>query len=364
MYRCIGCKREWDYPVEVCIFCNGTVTKIFTDEYIVEEAIEVSVATEDHPITPYHVMLLKDREGLRRFKKSFERPRIGDRVLDDALEPSGREIIGIVGTGTTGRGIAEVALKTGHTVILMGRSRTSLENAQNSLSRSLSKSMTSEEAQIAIKKIITTTDFEQLAQSDFIIESVVEDIGIKRDIFHKLDAICSCDVVLASNTSSLKISKISEGLTHPERVAGLHFFNPITRMRLIEIIKTENTSEDVLKKCTLLAARLNKESVIVVDSPGFIVNRLIFAMINEACHALEEGIAGVEDIDKAMKLGANYHMGPFELADLIGLDLTLEILQNLHATSDSTKFQPSYVLKDLVERGCMGKKNRKGFYSY
>jgi 3-hydroxybutyryl-CoA dehydrogenase len=363
-YRCEGCKREWDYPVETCIFCRGTVTKSISNEYIVEEAIEVSVATEDHPVTPYHVMLLKDPEGLRRFKKSFERPRIGDKVLADALEPSGRDIIGIVGTGITGRGIAEVALRTGHPVILIGRSRTSLENALNWLSRSLSKSMSSEEAQIAISKIIATTDFEPLAHSDFIIESVVENIAIKRDIFRKLDSICNCKVVLASNTSSLKISEISGGLTHPERVVGLHFFNPITRMRLIEIIKTENTSDDVLKRCAKLAARLNKESVIVVDSPGFIVNRLIFAMINEACHALEEGIAGVKDIDKAMKLGANYPMGPFELADLIGLDLTLEILQNLHATSDSTKFQPSQVLKDLVERGCLGKKNRKGFYSY
>ena len=363
-YRCEGCKREWDYPVETCIFCNCIVKKIISNEYIVEDAVEVSVATEDHPIAPYHVMLLKDQEGFRRFKKSFERPRIGDKVIDDAQETSGRYTIGIVGTGTTGRGIAEVALKTGHSVILKGRSRTSLKNALNSLSRGLSKSMPSEETQMAIKKIVTTTDLEPLAQSDFIIESVVEDLGIKRDIFRKLDTICSCEVVLASNTSSLKISSISEGLTHPERVAGLHFFNPITRMRLIEIIKAENTSEDVLKKCTLLAARLNKESVIVKDSPGFIVNRLIFAMINEACHTLEEGIAEVEDIDKAMKLGANYPMGPFELADLIGLDLTLEILQNLHAASDSTKFQPSYVLKDLVEKGRLGKKNRKGFYSY
>jgi 3-hydroxybutyryl-CoA dehydrogenase len=362
-YRCQGCSREWDYPVDACIFCKNKVNKMDSLEYVVEDVIKVSVATEDHPIAPYHVMLLRDQEGSRRFKKSFDCPKIGDKFLDDVVH-SYKGTIGIVGTGITGRGIADVAIRSGHKVILKGRTETSLENALKSLLRSFSKSMPSDEARIAIEKIVTTTNFEPLVESDFIIESVIEDLEIKRNIFQKLDSMCSCEVVLASNTSSLRISRISEGLIHSERVVGFHFFNPIPKMRLIEIIKSENTSDDVLKKCAFLALSLNKEPVLVLDSPGFIVNRLLFSMINEACHVLEEGISGVEDIDKAMKLGANYPMGPFELADLIGLDLTLEILQNLHANSDSTKFQPSSVLKDLVKMGHMGKKNRKGFYIY
>jgi len=362
-YCCMVCGKEWDYSVDACIFCGGRVSKMSINKYSVEEFTQVSVASEDHPIIPYYVMLLKDADSSYRFKKTFVRPNIGDTIYIKG-EHDEKYTIGVIGTGITGRGIAEVAIRAGNKVILKSRSNAALENALDMLSRKLSKSMSPSEAQTILNNITITTNYDTLAESDFIIESVIEDLRVKKIIFRELDSICDPDVVLASNTSSLRISQIAEDLMHPERIVGLHFFNPITRMQLVEIVQLENSSEDVLIKCAELVDRLDKVFVMVKDIPGFVVNRLLFVMISEACHMLEEGISKIEDIDKAMKLGANYPMGPFELADLIGLDLCLEIIENLNRSVPGTQFRPSDILRDLIKRGRKGKKSGKGFYEY
>jgi len=308
-------------------------------------------------------MLLKDSDGSYHFQKTFQRHDVGE-VLHTGSHSEKDYNIGIVGTGVTGKGIAEVALLSGSRIILKSRSRSSLKNALDVLSLKLSKRMGPEEETILLNNITTTTDYEPLAQSDFVIESISEDLSIKRETFRRLDQICQPDVILASNTSSLQITEIAEGLEHPERVVGLHFFNPIARMQLVEIVKGKQTSDETIEKCFMLIAKLNKVPVLVMDTPGFIVNRLLFVMINTACRMLDEGVAKVEDIDRAMKLGANYPMGPFELADLIGLDLCLEIIMNLHKSSQSKEFEASPTLERLVVGGCLGRKSGKGFYQY
>lgn len=362
-YCCVDCGKEWDYPIATCIFCGGQVNKVETKEYKLEEIVEVSIPTVDHPITPYYVMLLRDSNGSFKFQKTFRRHDIGDTVHITG-EQCRRFKIGVIGTGITGRGIAEVALRTGNIVVIKSRSSKALENALSEISRNLYKGMSTEDAQILLRNVITTTNYEYLAQSDFIIESVIEDLSVKRDIFQRLDSICDSNVIMASNTSSLSISKIANGLKYPERVVGLHFFNPISKMKLIEIVKGENTSDDVLDKCVELAKKLNKTSVLVKDTPGFVVNRLLFILINEACRMLEEGVSNIEDIDKAMKLGANHPMGPFELADLIGIDLCGEIIENLYNTSQRSEFRPTKTLKDLAKNGHFGRRSGKGFYEY
>lgn len=274
-------------------------------------------------------------------------------------------IIGVIGTGVTGKGLVELALKTGCSVILKSRRESTLDNAMTVISGRLSKIMDPEELQNTLSNVETTTKFESLSQADIIIESVVEDLHIKRDLFQKLELICNEDTVLASNTSSLLISKIATYLQYPNRMVGLHFFNPIPKMKLVEIIKGDKTSNEVIEKSRDIAIKLNKTPIVVNDSPGFIVNRLLFSMINEACCLLEDGIASVEDIDTAMKLGTRHPMGPFELADLIGIDLCAEISMNLDKSFDEDKFKCSnLLLQTLVNEKRYGQKSRKGFYDY
>lgn len=359
----MGCGREWDYPVSNCIFCGGMVDKIDARECVIDDVVQVSIPTEDHPIVPYYIMLLKGPNGSYEFKKTFQDHRIGD-TMHLVSERYEKCTIGIIGTGITGRGIAEVALRTGNSIILKSRSGGALENTRDKLSKNLYKSLNIEESQILLDNMATTTDYSSLAKADFIIESVVEDLEVKRNIFRILDSICDPEVVLSTNTSSLSISRIADGLRYPERVVGLHFFNPITRMQLIEIIKGDKTSDDTLSKSAEIAKMLNKTSILAKDTPGFVVNRLLFTLINEACYMLDEGTSSVEEIDKAMKLGANHPMGPFELADLIGLDLCEEIIENLHGDSQDLKSHSSKAINELVRKGYLGKKSGRGFYEY
>ncbi len=362
-YRCDSCGREWDYPVKTCIFCNKPISIVDVSKYTVEGITQVFVPSDNHPVTPYYIMLLKDSNRSYKFQKTFEHHEIGD-IIYTKGKKEGEYTIGVIGTGVTGKGIVEVVAKAGDKVILKSRSEKSLEKAMDIVSRNLSKGIEPEELEITLSKIMATTQYEPLANADLIVESVIEDLDAKRKIFQKLDSICNPDIILASNTSSLLISKIAEDVKHPERVVGMHFFNPIPKMKLVEIIRTEKTSDNVLKKTHEFARRFNKISINAKDAPGFIVNRLLFIMINEACHMLDERVASVKDIDKAMKLGANHPMGPFELADLIGLNLCLEIIENLNISFGGDKFEPSDTLKNLVKEGNYGRKTGRGFYEY
>jgi 3-hydroxybutyryl-CoA dehydrogenase len=361
-YICKSCNKEWDFQIDKCIFCRKDISIIEESEYEIQDITQVFLPSIDHPIAPYYVMLLKNSNGAFLFRKTFERHNIGA-IIHLAEEQATSYKLGIIGTGVTGKGIAEVALRTGNQVILKSRSNTSIEKAKKIISKNLSKSMAPKEIQRCLNNLVITTEFESLSDADFVIESVTEDLGIKKKIFNQLDHICRSDSILASNTSSLSITDIAQGTTNPERIIGLHFFNPIPKMRLVEVIKGDQSSEEAIQKGVKLAAKMNKDPIIIDDSPGFIVNRLLFIMINESALMLDEDIASVEDIDKAMKLGANHPMGPLELADFIGLDLCMEIIENLHL-SFQYKFKISKTLKDLVENGHYGRKSGMGFYEY
>ncbi|MEA3458433.1 MAG: 3-hydroxyacyl-CoA dehydrogenase family protein [Candidatus Thermoplasmatota archaeon] len=362
-YRCDSCGKEWDYPVKFCIFCGEPISKVDVTKYTVKGITQVFVPSKDHLVTPYYVMLLGDLNGSYKFQKTFEYYDIGAAVYAKGKKKEGYTI-GIIGTGVTGKGIVEAAVKTGNKVVFKSRNEKSLEKAMETISKNLSKGMSPEELEITLGQIMVTTKYESLCRADLIIESVAEDLQVKNKIFQKLDSICDTRVILASNTSSLLISNITEGLRHPERVIWMHFFSPIPKMKLVEIVKTKKTSDNTLKKAHEFATKFNKVAVDVKDTSGFIVNRLLFMVINEACRMLDEGIASVEDIDRAMKMGANHPMGPFELADLIGLGLCLEIIENLNVSFGGNTFKSSSTLKSLVEEGHYGRKTGRGFYEY
>lgn len=362
-YICKYCNREWDYEIDKCVFCKKGISIIDETEYKIQDITQVFVPSIDHPIAPYYVLLLMDSKGSFKFHKTFERHDIGDTIYL-AGQKSDAYTIGVIGTGVTGKGIAEVALRTGNQVILKSRSDSSIESARKLIFKNLSKSLAPKEVQHCMDNLETTTKFESLSCADIVIESVPENLEIKKDIFKILDNICRIDSLLASNTSSLLISDIANGIRNPERVVGLHFFNPISKMRLVEVIRGNQSSDEAIRESLRLVARMDKEPIVIGDSAGFIVNRLLFIMINESALMLDEGIATVEDIDKAMKLGANHPMGPFELADFIGLDLCIEIIENLDSSLNHYKFRISRTLKELVNNGYYGRKSGCGFYRY
>lgn len=362
-YLCQSCSKEWDYPIDNCIFCGKKISRMNVSKYTVEDIVQVFVPSTDYPITPYYVLLLSDGNGFYKFQKTFQNYRIGQ-LFNSGENLREKFTIGVIGSGVTGKGIIEIALKAGLRVIFKSRRDANIRSALETISRNLSKSLPPEERDRILNNVTPTTSYELFGNADFVIESVIENFQIKKEIFQKLDSICEPDSILASNTSSLSISKLADGLTYPERVVGLHFFNPIPRMQLLELAITQHTSNNVIEKCRDLANILNKVPIEVKDEPGFIVNRLLFIMISEACNLLEAGTGKIEDIDRAMKLGANHSMGPFELADLIGLDLCLEIIENLNHSSDKNKLIAIKILKEYLERGNLGRKTNKGFYNY
>lgn len=275
----------------------------------------------------------------------------------------------VVGTGTMGNGIAQTFAQAGHDVLLKGRSEASLQRAHKNISKSLGrmvcKGKMDEETQKAIEaRIVDTMDFNDLRDSDLIIEVVAEQMPLKKEIFKTLDEVCKPEAILATNTSSLSITEIGAATSRPERVIGLHFFNPVPMMKLVEVISGQLTDPAVHDKAMEIAREVGKTPVSVNEAPGFVVNRILIPMINEGVGILADGVATREDIDEAMKLGANHPMGPLALADLIGLDVCLAIMEVLYTEFGDSKYRPHPLLRKMVRANLLGRKTGRGFYDY
>ncbi|BEI39125.1 3-hydroxybutyryl-CoA dehydrogenase [Polynucleobacter sp. HIN8] len=277
--------------------------------------------------------------------------------------------IGIIGAGTMGNGIAQVAASAGYDVVLLDVSDAALEKGlaalSNSLDRLIKKEViNAEQKSQTLARIKTTTHYADLAQVSLVIEAATENQAIKESILQQVDQVVSNDTIIASNTSSISITHLGSRNSRPERFIGIHFFNPPPLMALIEVIMGKQTSPETLKAVLAMATRMGKEPITVQSSPGFVVNRILLPMINEAFFVLHEGIASPEDIDTGMKLGCNHPIGPLALADLIGLDTCLAIMEVYHKEFKDDKYRPSPYLIDLVAKGHLGRKTGRGVYAY
>jgi len=277
--------------------------------------------------------------------------------------------VGIVGAGTMGSGISQVVATKGFEVVMMDVSESALERGINGIEKSLGRLVkkeliTEDESHQIVSRIVKTTDFTDLSDVDLVIEAVFEDMDVKKETYKKLDEVVRPDVVLATNTSSLPIVEIAVSTNRPDRIVGMHFFNPAPVMKLVEIINTLVTSEETLDFAYRFAQHLGKDPVKTKDYPGFIVNRILVPMLNEAVCAYQDGVGSAEDIDKAMKLGTNQPIGPLALIDLIGADVTLDVMDTFYKEFQDSKYRAAPLLRQMVRAGMLGRKTGKGFFSY
>jgi len=279
------------------------------------------------------------------------------------------EIIGVIGSGTMGNGIAQVAARAGYEVILSDVKDEFLQRGLKAIDKSLQRDvdkqrLTGDEKQSIIGRINSTTSLEELSRAVFVIEAVTEDLDVKSEIFGKLDQMTPPETILASNTSSISITRLGAATRRPDKVIGMHFMNPVPVMKLVEVIRGIATSDETYERVRILSEKFGKTALDCNDSPGFVSNRVLLPMINEAIFALYESVATRESIDGIMKLGMNHPMGPLELADFIGLDVCLAILNVLYDGLGDPKYRACPLLKRYVDAGWLGRKTGRGFYEY
>jgi 3-hydroxybutyryl-CoA dehydrogenase len=277
--------------------------------------------------------------------------------------------VGVIGAGTMGNGIAQTAARAGLKVIMRDVSDDFLKRGLSTIDKSLQRDVDKQrlgddEKQEIISRIKPTTELAELREADLVVEAVTEDFAVKSELFRQLDQITRPDVILASNTSSISITKLAASTSRPDRFIGMHFMNPVPVMKLVEVIRGVATSDETYRATRELAEGMGKVPVEVNDAPGFVSNRVLMPMINEAIFALYEGVGTAEAIDQIMKLGMNHPMGPLQLADFIGLDVCLAIMNVLYDGFSDSKYRPCPLLKKYVDAGWLGRKSGKGFYEY
>lgn len=279
------------------------------------------------------------------------------------------EKIAVIGTGTMGAGIVQAFAQAGRKVVMKSRSEASNAKAMGKITKSLSRlvekgKMEQEKMDAILANISLTCDYNDIAGCDLIIEAAVESLDLKLELFRMLDGLCKPEAILATNSSSLSITAIGAATARPDKVIGMHFFNPAPVMKLVEVIRGQKTSDEVFNAVFSLCEEIGKTPVAVNEAPGFVVNRVLIPMINEAVGILADGVASRDDIDQAMKLGANHPMGPLALGDLIGLDVCLAIMEVLHSEFGDDKYRPHPLLRKMVRANLLGRKTGEGFYKY
>jgi 3-hydroxybutyryl-CoA dehydrogenase len=281
----------------------------------------------------------------------------------------GIKTIGVIGAGTMGNGIAHVAARSGFKVMLHDLDQRFLDRALSTITRNLDREVaktriTEDDKNGALSRIAAVTQNSALSEADFVVEAVIEDVETKAKVFEAMDAIARPGVILASNTSSISITKIASKTKRPDKVIGMHFMNPVPMMTLVEVVRGLATSDETCRTTKELAESMGKTPVEVNDFPGFVSNRVLMPMINEAIYCLMEGVGTAEAVDSVMKLGMNHPMGPLALADLIGLDVCLDIMEVLHTGLGDSKYRPCPLLRKMVDAGRFGRKSGRGFYVY
>jgi 3-hydroxybutyryl-CoA dehydrogenase len=277
--------------------------------------------------------------------------------------------IGVIGAGIMGSGIAQVAALSGRDVLLVDISAAAIERGTAAIAGSLDRMVTKgrlaqADRDAALARIRPGTSYSDLAHCDAVIEAATENETLKLDILKRLAAVARPDAIIATNTSSMSITRLAAAVTHPGRFIGMHFFNPVPVLELVELIPGLDTLDDTIERTRALATGLGKAPIVVRNSPGFAVNRILCPMINEAIFVLQEGLASAEDIDAGMKLGCSHPLGPLALADLIGLDTLLSVLETFHAGFNDPKYRPAPLLREMVDGGRLGRKSGRGFYTY
>lgn len=278
-------------------------------------------------------------------------------------------VVGVVGAGQMGNGIAQVCAQSGLDVICSDVSQDALDRGKQAVQQSLARlvkkeKLTGEQAEKALSRILFTTDISQHGRSDFLVEAVSESESLKKQVLKEMDRVARPGVVLATNTSSISITRLAAVTSRPELVIGMHFMNPVPVMQLVELIRGLATTDEAFAVTRTLAERVGKTTTLSRDTPGFVANRLLMPMINEAFCTVETGIASFEDVDTTMKLGANHPMGPFALADLIGLDTCLSIMEVLHGQTGDPRYRPCVLLRQYVDAGWLGRKSGRGVFKY
>ncbi len=277
--------------------------------------------------------------------------------------------VGVVGAGTMGSGIAQAFAAAGYSVTMRDLKPEFVDRGTATITRSLERliargKLKSEERDATLARIRSTTDLAELAGSDMVVEAILENFELKANLVRELDKVCRANTIFATNTSSISVTQIAAASSHPERVIGMHFFNPVPLMQLVEIIRALQTGDEVCKTVIAVAETLGKQARIAKDSYGFVVNRVLVPMINEAINCVHEGIASPDDVDAMMKLGASHPIGPLALADLIGLDIVLDVMETLYQGFNDPKFRPSPLLKQMCHAGYLGRKTGRGFFRY
>ena len=285
------------------------------------------------------------------------------------MSESNINTVGIVGAGTMGSGIAELVASAGKNVVLLDIEKGLVEEAIGRIEKNFKRlarrgKIDEEQASLIISRIQATEDYADFRDTDIVIEAASEDMDLKKAVFSKIEENTEQSAIIATNTSTLSVTELAMSTSRPEKVLGIHFFNPAPIMKLVEVINTAKTSPETLEQAMEFARSLDKHPVMAKDRSGFVVNRILLPMINEAIFTLDEGIAAAAEIDNAMKLGANHPIGPLALADLIGLDVTLSVLSVLYAEHGDPKFRPAPLLKEMVRAGHLGRKTGKGFFEY